>query len=342
MNRQSRCLRLGAGLILLAVALRLVSNGIGGKVMAFFGKPETVQYLLYLQSGRVLRPAEQETTAPTQPAVTETAETASSEPEVAALPVFSGEDSALVDIRYGSSYSPDIGALLCSALSWDLTQKGPAVLICHSHATESYTKTAQETYTESSAYRTLDTNYNMVSIGDHLARLLRQQGIGVIHDRSLHDEPSYSGAYGSSRKSVQAYLEQYPSIQLVIDLHRDALSLDSEQQLSTHALVGDKASAQLMMVVGTDGSGLNHPNWQENLALALKLHVALEKAYPGIMRPISFRSQRFNQDLSGGAVLIEVGAAGDTHAEALTATEALAEAIVSLARGTAGKEELPS
>ena len=105
--------------------------------------------------------------------------------------------------------------------------------------------------------------------------------------------------------------------------------------MDTSAIVDGKESARLMMVVGTNAGGMNHPNWEENLALALKLHVVLEKRYPGLCRAISFRKQRFNQDLSPGAMLIELGAAGNTHAEALVAAEALAQGILELARGSA-------
>ena len=335
MDLERRSLRFGIWMIALAAVLRLAGGGLGGQVRGFFSRPETASFLLYLHSGRVLRPMPEQTEpSETQPAATKPSETLPTHPVMPDLPSFRREEISLVEITWHSSYRPELEDLLCAPLSWNLTGDEPTVLIFHSHATESYTPSAGEDYKESSAYRTLDTDYNMVSVGDHLATLLRQQGIVVVHDRTLHDEPSYSGAYSSSRKSVQALLEQYPSIRLVIDLHRDALSLDSGKQLDTHALVDGRDSAQLMMVVGTDDGGLTHPCWRENLALALKLHVLLERDNPGITRPISFRTQRFNQDLSPGAMLIEVGAAGDIHTEALTAAEALAAAIAKLALGS--------
>ena len=118
----------------------------------------------------------------------------------------------------------------------------------------------------------------------------------------------------------------------MLDLHRDA-GADNSNQMDTAAQYRGRDSAQIMLVVGTNGSGLRHPDWEENLALAMKLQLRLEQVAPGICRPINVRSQRFNQDQSNGALLVEVGAAGDTHAEALTAAEALAEAISSLAAG---------
>ena len=86
--------------------------------------------------------------------------------------------------------------------------------------------------------------------------------------------------------------------------------------------------------MGTDAAGLNHPDWEQKLSLALKLHAQLERQCPGITRPLVLRSQRFNQDMSPGALLVEVGAAGDSHDEALAAAEQLAKAIVALAKGT--------
>ena len=217
-------------------------------------------------------------------------------------------------------------------LTWDLASGEPTVLILHTHGTESYTKSKGESYTESSAYRTLDEGYNMISVGDYLAEVLEEAGIGVIHDRSLHDYPSYNGSYSSARKSIAAYLKEYPSIRLVLDLHRDA-SGDNKNQLKTKATVDGVPSAQLMIVVGTNGSGLSHPKWEENLALALKLYTQLERTSPGICRYISLRSQRFNQDQSTGALIIEVGGAGSSHDEAITATSVLAEAVIAMAKG---------
>ena len=140
----------------------------------------------------------------------------------------------------------------------------------------------------------------MVAVGDILAAQLEAMGIVVIHDRENHDYPSYSAAYGNSRKSVEAYLQQYPSIQVVLDLHRDAALNADGSQYATAATVGGQRSAQIMLVVGTDWLGGNHPNWQENLSLALKLQVLLEQENPGITRrtvlrgplPEQRRSQR--------------------------------------------------
>ena len=208
------------------------------------------------------------------------------------------------------------------------------MLILHSHGSESYQNT--ENYQEISDHRTLDTDYNMVSVGERLAQQLEAAGIHVVHDKTLHDQPSYNESYVEARKSIQSYLAEYPSIQLVLDLHRDSVEDQSGNQKGYTVTVEGQKVARLMMVVGTDAGGRNHPNWQENFALAIKLHVQLCKKTPGICRSISFRTQRFNQDLSAGGLIIEVGAAGNTRQEALLGADALAEGIIALANGTAG------
>ena len=241
------------------------------------------------------------------------------------LPVFSGEEA--VKLYYAANVQPDIAALLQKPLRWDLTGKETSVLILHTHTTESYSRRG-ENYQESAAWRTLDVGYNMLAVGDLVAGILRENGIAVVQDRSLHDYPSYSGSYVRARKTLREQLKEYPSVKLVLDLHRDA-SAGESGQMRTRAEVEGEASAQLMVVIGT-----NHKNYEENLSLGLKLHAQLERQAEGIMRPLQLRSQRFNQDLSSGALLIEVGAAGNSHKEAQIAATQLAYAIVALAKGT--------
>ena len=247
-------------------------------------------------------------------------------------PSFSRSDAALVEVDYDCAYRPDLETLIVQPLRWDLTGPEPKVLILHTHTTESYTKNG-EAYTETSAYRTLDENHNMLSIGDTVAELLEKEGIGVIHDRQRHDYPSYSGSYVQARSSMEEILTQYSSVRVVLDLHRDALEQNGTQ-FRPVIQMDDVSVAQLMFVVGTDVSRKDHKNWQENLALALRLQVQLERIAPGIMRPLNLRAQRFNQDLSPGALLVEVGAAGNTREEAQKAAEILAKALISLSKGT--------
>lgn len=327
MELEKRSLRFGAWVIAGALALRLLSNGALAPVVKKLLAPETACVLMFMETGRLVRPVAPQP----QPEATQPETTPQDTPAVQQV-AFSAEDAQLVQVNSVCGYQVDLQQLLRQPLHWDLTQDGPAVLIVHSHGTESYQKT--EDYQESSSYRTLNPDYNVVSVGDRIAQILQAGGVEVIHDRTMHDYPSYTDAYNQSRQSVQNYLTQYPSIRVVLDIHRDAVQTADGAQKGYTTHVAGQAAAQLMMVVGTDASGLSHPNWQENMALAAKLHAQLEKTAPGLCRPISFRSQRFNQDLSAGAMLVEVGAAGNTRAEALLGAQLLAESLLALAHGT--------
>ena len=340
MELEKKCLRWSLWFAVLAVVLRLCSSGVFAE---FLQDPAVVEFVFFTQTGRYVNLEEQETQPPptTVPPPTENTEeepefveeeTEDTDPEYT---VFNKDDAVLVEVNSYCGYDVDVFSLLQKPLTWDLTIKEPTVLIVHSHGSESYQNT--EKYKETSAYRTLDKKYNMVSVGDLLAKRLQEMGIGVIHDTTLHDYPSYNQSYTQSRKSVKAYLEKYPTIRLVLDLHRDAVTRSDGTQAGYTVKVNGEKTARVMLVVGTDASGRNHPNWQENMAMAVKLHAQLEKEAAGICRPISFRRQRFNQDLSTGAVIVEVGAAGNTRQEALNAAEVLAKSIGALAHGTAGE-----
>jgi len=334
MNAERRCFQAGAAMILLAIFLRLMSTG---AMVAFIRQPAVLSLLVLSETGRWVYPGGETVvfTRTEEDIPQPEAEQPPVVPEAPAKAVFSSSDATLVAVNSACGYSVDVETMLAMPLTWDLRSEGPAVLIVHSHGSESYEKT--EDYRESSAYRTLDERYNVVSVGERIAESLEAGGIGVLHDKTLHDYPSYNNAYGESRISVDEYLRQYPSIRVVLDIHRDSLEAADGTQIAKTVSLGGQDTAQLMMVVGTDAGGLEHPNWQENMALAVKLHAQLEKLAPGICRPISFRSQRFNQDLSPGAMLIEVGAAGNTRQEALLAAEQLAAGILALAYGTEGE-----
>lgn len=305
----------GAALLLFAGFLRML----GGSPITWAQQPTELPLSWVRPSATLDLPAPKET--PTAPA---------GEPYR-----FSGADLAYVKMQYAADcgYRPDVAALLQQPLDWDLTGTQPTVLILHTHASESYTKTPGQVYTESTDYRTLDGAYNMLAVGDALTALLTEAGIGVIHDRQIHDYPSYDQAYTNARASVEAYLDAYPSICLVLDLHRDAALNPDGSQYATAATVAGESAAQLMLVVGTDAGGSAHPRWQENLALGVKLQVLLEKTAPGITRPTVLRAQRFNQDLQVGALIVEVGSAGNTQQQALRTVPVLAEAIAELLYG---------
>ena len=316
-----RAARVGAAALLCALAFRFFSSGLPDKCLAWLLRPDTMAFLTYLETGRDVRfPASLEAFSPD---FVESPPAAATE---ATLPAFSEEEVG--EIYYASKKEADLPALLTRPLSWSLYGDAPTVLILHTHATESYTKKGED-YEESSQYRTLDESYNLLSLGARVAELLTDAGIPTLQDRTLHDYPSYNGSYVRSRKTIQRYLADYPSIQLILDLHRDAVEV-SYGQLHTRCDIGSSTAAQLMVVLGT-----NFDTWQENLSLALKLHAQLERQAQGLTRPLQLRSQRFNQDVSPGCLLVEIGAAGNTHDEAMLAASQLADAIIALAGGTA-------
>ena len=311
---EQKAIQLGAVLLTLAFLLRLAGTR---------GNEEMGRTLLLLSSGRMVTQA-----AAPEAQTEETRQEDPAEP-AAAIPVFGENQEPLVQVN--APWPVDTANLLQQPLTWDLKADAPTVLILHSHATESYEK--EPGYEETSPYRTLDTNYNMVSVGERVAQLLEAGGIRVIHDGTLHDYPSYNDAYGNARQTVADILDKNPSICLVLDLHRDAAEdVNGRQKVSTATVEGNEC-ANLMLVMGSDSGGLSFPDWERNLALAVKLQAQLEQTYPGLCRPIKVVSGRYNQDLSTGALLIEVGTAGNTHAQALKAAEYLAEGILALAKG---------
>lgn len=312
--------RIGAIAVIGAVLLRLSSGTIPQKAAAALSDPEVARVILFAETGRWVQLPQSQTTHQTE----------SSPPQLASSETplcFTQEDAQLVEIQNAAALTVDIPALMQQELNWDLTADQPTVLILHTHTSESYTYTGG--YVEDTAYRTLDQDYNMVSIGQALAEELEKAGICVLHDQTVHDYPSYNGSYVHSRTAVSSYLEQYPSIRLVLDLHRDAMEDSSGNQVAVKCSVGEQEAAKLMLVIGA-----NHDGWEENMALAVKLQARLEQLYPGICRPIAFRAQRFNQDLSDGALLIEVGAAGNTRQQALYSVKLLSQAIIDLQNGT--------
>lgn len=327
---QKKRFRMCAAAVVLAVTLRLLGGGIFTPFFQVLETPAAMSLLLYLQTGRVVR-FRPDLLQETQPPPTQSVETVPEEPD---RPTFSGADLERISVLYRCDYRPELEPLLTAPLSWNLTGPEPSVLIVHTHATESYEKQPGEDYEENDPYRTLDDRYNMVSVGDEVARVLEAGGITVLHDRSYHDYPSYNGSYGNARVSIEEYLRRYPSIQMVLDIHRDASDGADGSQLTTAGTVGGQPSAQLMVVVGTDATGNYHPHWQENLGTGLKLTALLERQNPGITRPLTLRSERFNMDLTRASLLIEVGAAGDSHEQAMLAANALGQGILALAQGS--------
>ena len=322
-----RVLRTGAAAIALAVVLKIFTSV--PLPTKLFNAQSVSRWVIYLETGRILAETVPATQA-TEPTPTVIEKEPPEEPRRLS---FSPSDGELVKIRSSWDCALTPRELVMEKLDWDLTGDEPTVLIYHTHAMESYTPQTGEDYTEEVPFRTADLDYNMVSIGTRLAELLENAGISVLHDTTLHDAASYNGSYASSRETVEKYLAQYPSIRLVLDIHRDAAEDGNGHQVAATAETAQGDTARLMLGLGSEAGGLYNPNWQENYALAVKLQAVLEQESPGLCRELHLTDQRYNQDLSPGALLIEVGAAGNSHDEALRAMTPLAEAIAALAKG---------
>ena len=264
----------------------------------------------------------------TAPAPEEPAPEAEPEPAGTAEPEpapFSGPEAAAIPIDGGDGV--DKAALLLTPLTLQ-TEQEPLVLIVHTHASEAYTPEPGWEYEPSDEYRTLDASRSVVRVGEALADELRRLGVGVIHDRTFCDVPDYDGAYDRSYDEIEAQLAAHPSLQIVLDIHRDAVpgGIDCVTELD------GEDCARMMLVVGTDGGGLYHPDWQENLSFALKLQALLNRSSPGLCRDISLRSARFNQQFTPCSVLVEVGTTDNTLAQTLPTARRLAGALSELIR----------
>ena len=313
---EQKAIQVGTAVLIFALLLRLTGAWEGGK-------QEIGRTLFFLSTGRLV--------TETVPDQTESDQTPTTQPPAvdAVVPVFGSAQETLVQVN--ASWQVDTLPLLEQPLTWNLKGEEPTVLILHSHGTESYEK--KEDYQEISPYRTLDNGYNMVSVGDRVAQLLEAEGIRVIHDKTLHDYPSYNNAYTNARQAIETCLSENPSVCLVLDLHRDAAEDAEGNQKVSSVTINGVSTANLMLVMGSDKGSLSYPHWEQNLALAVKLQAQLEQTHPGLCKPIKLGTSRYNQDLSTGALLIEVGTAGNTRAEALAAAELLAEGILALAKG---------
>ena len=220
-------------------------------------------------------------------------------------------------VKNKSKYTPDFQKILETPLKFSAAE-GAAVLIIHTHGSEAYNPAGEDIYVASDPSRTEDTRFNVVRVGDELERVLTERGVTVIHDRELYDYPSYNGSYDRSLASIKAHLKENPEIRVVIDLHRDALEGDGKLY-KTVADVGDKPCAQVMLICGSDSSGLKHPDWRENLTFALKIQRKMVTDYPTLARPLKLSQYRYNQHATTGSLIAEIGTNGNTLQEALAA-----------------------
>ncbi len=221
-----------------------------------------------------------------------------------------------------------VKAELAKALALTLKKTTePQVLIYHTHATESYEPVTRDYYDKTYNSRSRDDSVNMNMVGEQIAAQLRAAGIGVIHDKTQHDYPSYTGAYGLSMETIRKYLKQYPTIKVVLDVHRDAIQRNDGTRIAPTAKINGKNAAQIMIIAGAEKQGDITHDFYQNLRFAAHLQTQLEGDYPGLTRPISFAYRKYNQSASPGAVLLEMGGHGNSLEEARYAGELAGKAI---------------
>ena len=191
------------------------------------------------------------------------------------------------------------------------------ILIYHTHGSESYKASTQyETY---KFYRSFDENFNVIKIGKYLEKLLSEKGFNIEHDIEYYDIPDINDAYNKSRTEVKKILSDDTNINMIFDIHRDAIS--DEEHEATSIKINEEEVAQLRFVIGIK----NNDNWKNNLKLAIEIQKIADKLYPGLFKPILIRERDYNQDLSKNAMLIEVGENCNTIEQALNSIKYFSE-----------------
>ena len=214
-------------------------------------------------------------------------------------------------------------------LNFDLSFNKKDILIFHTHTCESYTSSEKYNYEQTGSFRTTDLNFSVARVGDELTSQLNSYGFNVSHDKTYHDYPAYSGSYARSLTTVQNILNSGSKADVVIDIHRDAIA---DSSYAPKVKIGEEYASQLMFVIGTNGSGLEHPNWIQNLKFAIMVQQKANEMYPGLFKPIIVRSSRYNQHLTKCSSIIEVGATGNTLDEANTSMKYLAKVLSEVIR----------
>lgn len=210
-------------------------------------------------------------------------------------------------------------------LNPSITIENKNILLFHTHSCESYTSSEKYSYTPTGTYRTTDLNYTVTRVGTELETYLKQYNYYVIHNTDYHDYPAYNGSYTRSLSTVENVIKTTSS-DIIIDIHRDAIG-DRSDYAPIVKIGEEDVAAQMMFVIGTNGGGLWHPNWNQNLKFAIKIQEKAEELYPGLFKPIMLTNSRYNQHTGKYASIIEVGATGNTLEQCLTSMKYLAKVM---------------
>ena len=250
------------------------------------------------------------------------------------LPIISSDLSSedILTLDNTTKKRPNTELLLYSSydFGYDPNNADPLVLVLHTHATECYSREGSSFYDAGSSTHTSDKSVNMIEIGRVFTETLIENGIPTLHCTVMHDESSYSDSYSLAAISIKEYLEKYPSIRYVFDLHRDAVTYESGAKARAECEIDGKKAAQIMLLCGTDAGGADFDHWEKNLSLALKLTDKLSGKYSSLMRRVALRGASYNEQYTNGSLLIEVGTDGNTLSQASYSAELLAKALAEL------------
>lgn len=237
------------------------------------------------------------------------------------------------------SQTPDFEALLKEGAPLQKADfSKPTVLVFHTHTTESYLQVDDGVFYKDYETRSTDPGRNMVRVGNELCAALEERGIGVIHDTNIYDN-EYDGAYRRSRETVLDYLEKYPEIQVVLDVHRDAIYYSETSRCKPTAVINGEKAAQVMIITGAqDGQITDFPGWEENLKFALSLQKTAQDMYKGLMKPVFFCPRKYNMDTAECSLLLEIGSDANTLEEACRSARMLGEALAELILNTEAME----
>ncbi len=230
-----------------------------------------------------------------------------------------------------SEHDLDLKKVLSEPVDLKITDKSkPHILVFHTHTTESYMLLDRETYSDAYITRSDDPKRNMVRVGDEICDQLEQAGFAVIHDTNIYDT-KYSGAYYRSEDQIDKYMEQYPEIQVILDIHRDAIKQSDGTMVAPTAVIDGKKAAQIMIISGCqEGDITDFPDWEYNLRFAVQLQKYCQEMFPGLVRPLFFCAREYNMHKSRCSLLIEMGSDANTLDEAAYSGRMLGRALAAL------------
>ena len=212
----------------------------------------------------------------------------------------------------------------------DIDVNQPSVLIYHTHGSETYELLDRGYYTKERSSLSENPQENMFRVGEEICKVLEKNGYKTIHDKTVYDK-EYSGAYERSLEGVRNILKNNPSIQIVLDVHRDTIYQKDGARIKTVTKIDGNKTAQLQIISGCeDGNVTDFPNWEHNFTFALKLQQAISKKQPEIVRPLLLCSRKYNMHLLPCTLQIEIGTDANTLLEAVYSARIFAESLSDL------------